>query len=57
MEGRPKSIQRPIILPGGRRWSNPDDAVPIFRKPKLSEEKIFETIENNLETILGNRKG
>lgn len=57
MEERPKPIQRPIILPGGRRWSNPDDAIPIFRKPKMSEDKIMETIESNLEPIVGNRKG
>lgn len=57
MEERPKPFQRPIILPGGRKWSDPDDAIPIFKKPKMSEEKILETIENNLEPIAGNRKG
>ncbi|KAJ8913518.1 hypothetical protein NQ315_017069 [Exocentrus adspersus] len=53
----PRPIQRPIILPGGRRWSNPEDAIPSFRKPKMSDEKIIETIENNLEVIIGKRKG
>lgn len=57
MEGPASPIQRPIILPGGRKWSNPEDAIPIFRKPRMSEEKIIETIENNLETIAGKRKG
>lgn len=57
MEACLKSIQRPIVLPGGRRWSNADDAIPIFKKPKMSDQKIIETIENNLEPIAGNRKG
>lgn len=57
MEEPTGPIQRPIILPGGRKWSNADDAIPIFRKPKMSEEKIIETIESNLETIAGKRKG
>nr|XP_023013821.1 eukaryotic translation initiation factor 5B-like isoform X1 [Leptinotarsa decemlineata] len=56
-QARPKTIQRPIILPGGRKWSNPEDAIPSFRKPKMSEEKIIETIESNLEPIVGKRKG
>lgn len=50
-------MERPIILPGGKKWSDPEDAIPIYKKPKFSEEKIFETIENSLETIAGNRKG
>ncbi|KAG5868457.1 hypothetical protein JTB14_010838 [Gonioctena quinquepunctata] len=54
---RPKHVQRPIILPGGRKWSNPEDAMPTFRKPRMSEEKIIESIESNLETIIGKRKG
>ncbi|CAG9824980.1 unnamed protein product [Phaedon cochleariae] len=52
-----RPIQRPIILPGGRKWSNPEDAMPTFRKPRMSEEKIIETIEGSLEPIAGKRKG
>ncbi|KAF5289899.1 hypothetical protein FQA39_LY14961 [Lamprigera yunnana] len=51
-------IQRPIILPGGRRWSQPDDAVPIFRKKSsMSDEKIIQTLDNYSETIVGHVKG
>ncbi|GJQ86449.1 hypothetical protein Trydic_g10356 [Trypoxylus dichotomus] len=37
-------LQRPIILPGGRKWTNPDDAVSKIRRPSLTDEKIANTI-------------
>jgi len=49
--------QRPIVLPGGRKWSNPEDTVPKFRAPKLSDEKICKTIEDHSEVIVGKTKG
>ncbi|XP_066255296.1 glutamic acid-rich protein isoform X1 [Euwallacea similis] len=49
--------QRPIVLPGGRKWSDPDDATPKFRKPKMSDEKICKTIEDHSEVIVGKTKG
>ncbi|KAF2901929.1 hypothetical protein ILUMI_04253 [Ignelater luminosus] len=50
-------LQRPIILPGGRRWSQPDDALPAVRKPKMTDEKICETIETYSEVLTGRTKG
>lgn len=55
MELRP--IQRPIILPGGRKWTEPDDACPRVRTPKMSDEKIATTIETYSEVIVGKAKG
>ncbi|XP_044266674.1 calponin homology domain-containing protein DDB_G0272472-like isoform X2 [Tribolium madens] len=52
-----KPIERPIILPGGRRWSQPDDACPSARHPKMSDEKIANTIETYSEVIVGKLKG
>ncbi|XP_015835605.2 mRNA export factor GLE1 isoform X1 [Tribolium castaneum] len=52
-----KPIERPIILPGGRRWSQPDDACPSVRHPKMSDEKIANTIETYSEVIVGKLKG
>ncbi|XP_056647367.1 glutamic acid-rich protein-like isoform X1 [Diorhabda sublineata] len=54
MEKKPNF--RPIVLPGGRKWIDPDDVVPT-RKPKMSDEKIMESIESSLEVISGKRKG
>ncbi|XP_030749515.1 uncharacterized protein PFB0765w isoform X2 [Sitophilus oryzae] len=45
--------QRPIILPGGRKWSDPEDATPKFKTPKMSDEKICKTIEDYSEVIMG----
>ncbi|XP_068905878.1 probable inactive protein kinase DDB_G0270444 isoform X1 [Tenebrio molitor] len=52
-----KPIERPIILPGGRRWSQPDDACPTVRHPKMTDEKIAGTIETYSEVIVGKMKG
>ncbi|XP_063934575.1 golgin subfamily A member 6-like protein 22 isoform X2 [Zophobas morio] len=52
-----KPIERPIILPGGRRWSQPDDACPVARHTKMSDEKIANTIETYSEVIVGKTKG
>ncbi|CAG9827265.1 unnamed protein product [Diabrotica balteata] len=56
MEDQQKATFRPIVLPGGRKWIDPDDVVPT-RKPKMTDEKIMETIDSNLEVIAGKRKG
>lgn len=49
--------QRPIVLPGGRKWSDPEDAVAKTRTPKMSDEKICKTIEDFSEVIVGKTKG
>ncbi|KAH1013373.1 hypothetical protein HUJ04_002369, partial [Dendroctonus ponderosae] len=49
--------QRPIVLPGGRKWSDPDDATPKLRAPKMSDEKICKAIEEHSELIVGKTKG
>ncbi|XP_028142019.2 glutamic acid-rich protein-like isoform X1 [Diabrotica virgifera virgifera] len=56
MEDQRKATFRPIVLPGGRKWIDPDDVVPT-RKPKMTDAKIMETIDSNLEVIAGKRKG
>lgn len=55
MDNRP--VQRPIILPGGRKWTEPDDALPKSRSQKMSDEKIGKTIETYSEVITGKTKG
>lgn len=50
-------LQRPIILPGGRKWSQPDDACPSVRHPKMTDEKIAGTIETFSEVLVGRTKG
>ncbi|KRT84299.1 hypothetical protein AMK59_1486 [Oryctes borbonicus] len=50
-------LQRPIILPGGRKWSNPDDAVSKIRRPSMTDEKIANTINMFSEVIVGHTKG
>ncbi|CAH0557344.1 unnamed protein product [Brassicogethes aeneus] len=55
MDMRP--IQRPIILPGGRKWTDADDACPKVRNPKMTDEKIASTIETYSEVIVGKAKG
>ncbi|XP_060517139.1 glutamic acid-rich protein isoform X2 [Cylas formicarius] len=50
--------ERPIILPGGRRWSGPDDTTPHkCKNPKLSDEKISKMIETYSEVLVGKTKG
>lgn len=49
--------QRPIVLPGGRKWTDPDDATPKQRAPKMSDDKISKTIEDFSEVIVGKTKG
>ncbi|CAG9854523.1 unnamed protein product [Phyllotreta striolata] len=56
MEGPPKPNFRPIVLPGGRKWIDPDDVVPK-RRAKLTDEKIMELLEDKMEVIAGKRKG
>lgn len=50
-------VQRPIILPGGRKWIEPDDALPKSRNPKMTDQKIANTIETYSEVITGKLKG
>lgn len=50
-------LQRPIILPGGRRWIDPEDASKSIRRPKLTDEKIAGTIESYSEVLIGRTKG
>lgn len=50
-------LQRPIILPGGRRWVDPEDASRSIRRPKMSDEKIAGTIESYSEVLVGRTKG
>ncbi|KAK4879368.1 hypothetical protein RN001_007514 [Aquatica leii] len=51
-------IQRPIILPGGRKWAQPDDAMPVRKKKSgMTDEKIIETLDTYSETIIGHTKG
>ncbi|KAK5646145.1 hypothetical protein RI129_004609 [Pyrocoelia pectoralis] len=62
LEQRPTNplapVQRPIILPGGRRWSQPDDALPTRKKKSgMSDEKICETLDLYSETIVGHTMG
>nr|CAH7760819.1 unnamed protein product [Callosobruchus chinensis] len=47
----------PIILPGGIRWTDPEDVMPAFKKPQMTDEEIEETITSHLEVIAGKRKG
>lgn len=50
-------LQRPIILPGGRRWVDPEDASRSIRRPKMSDEKIAGTLESHSEVLIGRTKG
>lgn len=50
-------LQRPIILPGGRRWVDPEDASKSVRRPKMTDEKIANTIESYSEVLIGHTKG
>lgn len=50
-------LQRPIILPGGRRWVDPEDASKSIRRPKMTDEKIADTIETHSEVLIGRTKG
>ncbi|KAF7266378.1 hypothetical protein GWI33_020403 [Rhynchophorus ferrugineus] len=49
--------QRPIILPGGRKWCDPEDTIPKYRTLKMSDEKICKTIEDYSEVLVGKTKG
>ncbi|KAB0798353.1 hypothetical protein PPYR_09346 [Photinus pyralis] len=62
LEQRPTNplapVQRPIILPGGRRWNEPDDALPAPKKKSgMTDERICETLDMYSETIVGHTKG
>ncbi|KAK9722219.1 hypothetical protein QE152_g19798 [Popillia japonica] len=50
-------LQRPIVLPGGRKWSNPDDAISKIRRPSMTDEKIANTINMFSEVIVGRTMG
>lgn len=54
--GKPKPVfgpatpqERPVVLPGGRRWRNPKDA--------YNEQFIAETLAAQAEIIQGKAKG
>ncbi|KAL1491452.1 hypothetical protein ABEB36_012050 [Hypothenemus hampei] len=49
--------QRPIVLPGGRKWSDPEDVSKMSRTKKMSDEKICKAIEDHSEVIIGKTKG
>lgn len=61
LEQRPTNplapVQRPIILPGGRRWSQPGDALQVPKKTKMTDEKICQTLDTYGEIITGRTKG
>ncbi|KAI4464940.1 pdz and lim domain protein zasp [Holotrichia oblita] len=50
-------LQRPIVLPGGRKWCNPDDAISKIRRPSMTDEKIDNTINMFSEVIVGRTMG
>nr|XP_022913694.1 trichohyalin-like [Onthophagus taurus] len=50
-------LQRPIILPGGRKWSDPNDVTPKYRKPSLTDERIAKTINSYTEVVSGRTMG
>ncbi|VEN50660.1 unnamed protein product [Callosobruchus maculatus] len=56
-EEEPEEYLPPIILPGGIRWTDPEDVMPAFKKPQMTDEEIEETIASHLEVIAGKRKG
>nr|CAI5817579.1 unnamed protein product [Callosobruchus analis] len=56
-EEEPEEYLPPIILPGGIRWTDPEDVMPAFKKPQMTDEEIEETITSHLEVIAGKRKG
>ncbi|CAG9771774.1 unnamed protein product [Ceutorhynchus assimilis] len=49
--------QRPIVLPGGRKWTDPEDATPKPKTTKMSDEKICKTLDDYSEVIVGKTKG
>ncbi|KAL3283330.1 hypothetical protein HHI36_006478 [Cryptolaemus montrouzieri] len=52
-----KPIVRPIILPGGRKWVDPEDTQSKAKNPKISDDKINNMIETFSEVIVGKTKG
>lgn len=50
-------LERPICLPGGRRWHMPGDAFPEVTHPHMSDDDIAETISSQSEVITGTTLG
>lgn len=50
-------LERPIILPGGRKWCEPEDVLPKPRHRKMSDDTINHTIETYSEVLVGRLKG
>lgn len=50
-------LERPIILPGGRKWCEPEDVLPKLGRRKMSDDSINQTIQTYSEVLVGRLKG
>lgn len=51
-------MNRPIVLPGGKKWREPDDVIPRkINARKYTDEVIAETISSQSEIIIGTTLG